>query len=261
VRELLQSYFRYWAVKLTKSEADRIKGLRVLVLGIYLADREHFALHLNERYGESKFLQVTQRWVSLNDTSRNEQLRLMTNSHNEALIPKFKLLNEMLEKEDLNQFDLILISDDDVKLPKGFLDKYVAAQTSLNIALAQPSRAIHSFYDHKLSLRRPWLKARQTRFVEIGPVFSFTLEAAKYLVPFDEKSAMGWGYDLIWPVIMERNNLQMGIVDLVSVDHSYRPQGQAYSRDSNRDTMNAYLKAHEHLEFSQVVKPLKNIYF
>jgi hypothetical protein len=91
------------------------------------------------------------------------------------------------------------------------------------------------------------LSARWTRFVEIGPVFSMRRDAARLLLPFDEASPMGWGYDFIWPVILERAGLRLGIVDAVPVDHNLRAHGAHYDYDSSRETMAEFLVPRPHL--------------
>ena len=156
--------------------------------------------------------------------------------------PKFVVLNRLLQHVNISDYDFIVITDDDFTVPKGFLDAYLSAQLRYGFALEQPARSWHCFHDPKITLRKPWLKARQTRFVEIGPVFSCVPKAANKLLPFDESSGMGWGYDVVWPMVQEQLGLSLGIVDAVSVDHSHRPQGAAYSQQVHRDIMVDYLQ-------------------
>ena len=257
-KNYLQQRFARWSVRSRAHQIRRLDGIRVLVVGIYLADRENFSAHLVERFSESKVLTVVQRWAALKGEAPEPHVRSVTRIVSDALIPKFQLLNQVLEEEDLTQYDLILVSDDDILLPQGFLDVYVDAQLQYGFALAQPARALHSYYDHRITLRKPWCKARQTRFVEIGPVFSFTRRAFPLLVPFDSASPMGFGFDFVWPVTLAREGLDMGIIDKVSVDHSFRPQGASYSQAENKAKMMEYLKNTPHLTPVQARQTLRH---
>jgi len=100
----------------------------------------------------------------------------------------------------------------------------------------------------------------ETRFVEIGPLFSFTRNLATHLLPFDEISPMGWGYDRVWPVVTIDIGLTMGIIDCISVDHSYRPQGVSYSKKENKITMNKYLEQHNHLKWREARRTVRSFF-
>lgn len=260
-RLFLQKKFAKWRVSLPERRLKSLEGLRVLVVGVYLADRENLVHHLVQRFSESSRLMVTQRWAALCGASSDPIVASVTSICCEQLIPKFTLMNQLLQQENLQNYDFILFSDDDVTLPQGFLESYIEAQGRYDFALAQPARAWHSFYDHKMVLRKPWLKARQTQFVEIGPVFSLDARAAKIILPFDESSPMGYGYDFCWPVGIATAGLKMGIIDSVSVDHSYRPQGAAYSTAQNNSMMNHYLSANAHLPKGEAMRVMKTHFF
>lgn len=261
VRLLLQKQFAQWRVSLPSRRRKSLDGLKVLVVGIYLADRENFANHLVRRFSESADLSVTQRWAALCGRSDDAVVSSVTAITSNQLVPKFKLLNQLLALDDLKNYDFIVFADDDVVLPQGFLDAYLEAQRRYGFALAQPARAWHSFYDHKMVVRKPWLKARETRFVEIGPVFSLDARAAKVILPFDESSPMGYGYDFCWPVEIAKAGLKMGIIDAVSVDHSFRPQGASYSAAHNNAVMEKYLSGRDHLTRDEAMQTLRQHVF
>ncbi|HEY6529394.1 MAG TPA: hypothetical protein VIZ65_11920 [Cellvibrionaceae bacterium] len=247
IQRYLRQHFAHWQVSPRPERVEKISGKNILVLGIYLADRPNLTLHLVERFAQSQHMSVTQRWAALNGASDEPSVQAVTVLAPQAPVPKFSLLNKLLEGVNLEDYDAILVTDDDITLPLGFIDAYFAEQFHYNFALAQPARAWHSFYDHRFTLRRLMCRARQTHFVEIGPVFSFTAEVAPSLLPFNETSPMGWGYDFVWPVLVEQQGRRMGIIDSVSVDHSHREQGAAYSRGEQKRSMQTYLAAHSHL--------------
>lgn len=220
--------------------------LRILVVGIYLSERAHRSQQLIEAYGATAH-QVDQLWVAIGNGPMPEAQAPFAHLRWSEKAPKFVILNRVLAKRDLDVYDYVLISDDDIVLCRGFVDAYLAWIAHCKFSIAQPARARHSFKDHRFALQRRWIKARQTRFVEIGPVVSFDRAARRCLLPFDESSPMGWGYDFVWPVIAQDQGLRMGIVDATPVDHSFRPQSATYSRDANREVAERYLQTHAHL--------------
>jgi hypothetical protein len=246
LRQKLQKHFKHWDVTNKKPNLGmHTSPKKILIAGIYLADRENLAPHLCQRLGESTCHQVDQVWAGVFGYHADPVVRQLTRFVVDKPTNKFEILNRLLQNVDINSYDFLVISDDDIGLPAGFLDCYIALQENLGFVLAQPARAIHSLYDHKFTLRRPWLVARRTQFVEIGPIFSISKSALKLLTPFDVRPPMGWGLDLIWPHIL--SGIPMGIIDAISVDHSYRPQGITYDRNESIDEMNRILACTPHV--------------
>ena len=140
-----------------------------------------------------------------------------------------------------------MVCDDDVTLPEGFLDAYLEVVAAYDFALAQPARSHDSFIDHPFVEQLNGLSARQTRFVEIGPLFSIRADAVPALVPFDEASPMGWGYDFVWPLTMERAGFKLGIVDRTPVVHSFRKPVAHYDHGIADGAMQRYLDARPHV--------------
>jgi len=229
------------------ADAAALKGLRVLVVGVYLGERENSVAHLVRRFADSDGLAVEQRWACVGPASSDPAVRAVTVIVEAQRTPKFTLLNRLLATVDTAAYDHIVFSDDDIFVRRGFLAHYLALARHFDFAVAQPARAWHSFFDHEFVLTRPFLAARETRFVEIGPVFSFDRAAARRLLPFDEASPMGWGYDHVWPALLAPLGLRMGIVDAARVDHSLRPQAIAYRKPEEAAKMAAYFAANPHV--------------
>jgi hypothetical protein len=220
---------------------------RVLVLGIYLANRRHTADHLARRFGESRQCEVDQKWVALNGSPSDPFLGRHTVMQLAGFVPKFVIMNRLLAQTPWQDYDFIVFSDDDVYLPSGFLDAYLAQQVEFGLALAQPARTRNSWADRKFCRQMKGIRGRVTRYVEIGPVFSVTREFAPAILPFDETSPMGWGYDYVWPLLAEAAGRRIGIVDATPVDHSIRDQAAAYDKYGAGAAMAAYLAKHRHL--------------
>ncbi len=220
---------------------------RVLAVGIYLADREHLAADIAAELSRSAAWSVDQRWISLGRSSVPPALAAVTASRTDRPQPKFPLLNGLLRAIDLAPYEAVIVCDDDISLPAGFLDRYLALVEKHDLALAQPARTHDSYIDHRIVEQLDGLDARRTRFVEIGPLFSMRRSAYALLMPFDESSPMGWGYDFVWPVTMEEAGLRMGIVDATPVAHKLRKPAAHYSLAAELRAMKAFLRTRAHL--------------
>lgn len=220
---------------------------RVLVLGIYLADRKNLVRHIVQELGEAMRYRVTQRWAALNGKAPAPHVARVTHIEISQRVPKFALLNRLMEGVNITDYDFILLCDDDIQLPEAFLDRFLDRQILYDFALAQPARTHDSYTDHPIVEQVDDLDARRTRFVEIGPVVCMRRDAALHLLPLDETSGMGWGVDFIWPVIMEQAKLKMGIIDATPVAHKLRPPVQTYDHSEAVSQMRAYLSDKPHL--------------
>ena len=126
--------------------------------------------------------------------------------------------------------DWLLVVDDDVRLPRRFLDRFVAVCEAFGLDLAQPAQTLRSHSAWKVTRRRPASLVRETRFVEIGPVTAISRRAATELLPFPELR-YGWGLDLHWAALADQRGWRLGIVDALPARHESSPVGAAYSRE------------------------------
>jgi len=225
----------------------RLRQPRVLVLGIYLADRPNLIRHIVQTLGESMRYRVTQRWAALNGEAPAQHVEKVTRLKLRQRVPKFALLNRLTEGVNVADYDFILLCDDDIQLPESFLDRFLDRQALYDFALAQPARTHDSYTDHPIVEQVDGLDGRRTRFVEIGPVVCMRRDAALHLLPLDETSGMGWGVDFIWPVVMEQAKLKMGIIDATPVAHKLRPPVQTYDHSEAVSQMRVYLSDKPHL--------------
>ncbi len=112
---------------------------------------------------------------------------------------KFQALNRLLAHA--RDADLVLFVDDDVRLPRGFLRNYVALQSRLGVAVAQPALSAESFHSHPITVEQKGCWARRTDFVESGPVVSMRRDFLDLVAPFPESNPMGWGLDIRWSAL------------------------------------------------------------
>ena len=201
----------------------------VLVLGIYLADRQNNVADIIATMAGTRSFQVEQRWIAMCGGPPCAAVAAVTAERLDELTPKGVVINAQLAAVDLARFDYVVLCDDDVVLPAGFLDSLLALQDRLELRIAQPARTMNSFIDLPIVEQHPGLVARQTLFVEQGPVISVHRTAFDVVFPFDLTSPMGWGLENVWSLRASEAALKMGIIDNVPVDHSMRRPVANYS--------------------------------
>jgi hypothetical protein len=228
---------------------------KVLICGVYLADHENWAADEIRVFFESRNHEVEQRWIALDVSGTGKGDLPCTVTTLRQVTPKFTLINGLLE--DLGEFEFVVFADDDVKLPPEFLDPFLALVDQFGFAIAQPARTPDSYVDHLITTQMPGLTGRLTRFVEIGPVFCIRRSAFRLLLPFDTRSPMGWGLDYVWPALIERHGLRMGIIDATPVGHNLRKPLTNYSRPEVERDMKKLLQEVPHLSIAEAFTVLE----
>lgn len=241
--------------------ARRVERCRILVVGVYMRDMEtlapEVALGLASRRHE-----VTQAWASIGTGQHGAALmQPWTRLEFAQPVPKFTVINALLAQHDLRAFTHVVVSDDDIEFPPRFLDDYIGLQEHYGFALAQPARSVQSNIDHRVTRERHSRMARQTRFVEIGPLFSVAASAFPVLLPFDESFYMGWGLDHVWPVALARAGLTMGVIDRTPIHHRFRPVASSYPQDSARARMAESLVGRETIASRDRRHPVRSHWF
>lgn len=229
---------------------------KVLVVGIYLAGELNTVSDIVPILGETARYDVTQHWIALSGDAPTPEVSAVTVRHVNEMTPKFALLNELLIDANVEQYEYVLLTDDDVVFPRGFTDRFFSLQSSLGFVLAQPARTANSYIDHPIVEQQLGVLARQTMFVEIGPVVAWHRSVHQLLYPFDLSSSMGWGYENVWSYLFAQRKLKMGIIDAVPVDHSVRPVTKHYTWDAADKGRTMYLQQREHLSIEQCARVL-----
>jgi GT2 family glycosyltransferase len=144
---------------------------------------------------------------------------------------KFENLNLLLAAHGGGRadHDWLLTIDDDVELPRGFLDRFLFLCERFSLALAQPAHRLHSHAAWPVTRRRPGSVVRETCFVEIGPVTGFARSTFATLLPFPELR-MGWGLDVHWAALAREHGWRCGILDAVAIRHRVAPAAAGYAR-------------------------------
>ena len=128
-------------------------------------------------------------------------------------------------------FDWLVVIDDDVVLPRAFLDRFIAICEALGLDLAQPAQTWRSHAGWRVTRRRGGSIARETGFVEIGPVTAFRREVAAKLLPFPALR-YGWGLDVHWSALARESGWRLGVVDALPIRHDAAPVASGYSHEA-----------------------------
>jgi GT2 family glycosyltransferase len=162
---------------------------------------------------------------------------------------KWQNVNALLAERPPEQPDWLLVVDDDVVLPRGFLDRFLLAAERYGFRLAQPAHAFASHAAYDVTRRRPGVLAHRTRFVEIGPVTAFSADAAAVLLPFPPLR-MGWGLDAHWSALAAERGWPIGVVDATPVRH-LKPVASDYPRDAAIAEAEAFLDGRAYVTRSE----------
>lgn len=168
---------------------------------------------------------------------------------------KFQNLNRMLARHSLEQLDWLLVVDDDVVLPRRFLDRFLFLAERFSLDLAQPAHAAGSHAAWEVTRRQAGSVVRETRFVEIGPVTAFAGRTLSTLLPFPDLR-MGWGLDLHWAALASERGWRCGVVDAVPIRHRAAPAASGYSRDQAIEEARAFLEDRPYLPATEAERTL-----
>jgi len=168
---------------------------------------------------------------------------------------KFENLNRLLEEHPAAGHDWLLVIDDDVELPHGFLDRLLFLAERFQLTLAQPAHRLDSHGAWAVTRRRRGSVLRETAFVEIGPVTAFAAPAFEVLLPFPDLR-MGWGLDLHWAALARREGWRCGVIDAVPIGHRAAPAGGAYGREQAIAEARGFLDGRPYLKAPEAERTL-----
>ncbi len=165
---------------------------------------------------------------------------------------KFENLNALLAEHPIaDGVDWLLVIDDDVDLPHGFLDRFLALAEAGGLRLAQPAHRLHSHAAWAITRRVRGSLWRETSFVEIGPVTAFHRDTFAALLPFPPLR-MGWGLDVHWSALAREHGWPIGIVDATPVGHTLRPAADTYPRAQAIEEGRAFLDGKPYVRREEV---------
>jgi len=153
---------------------------------------------------------------------------------------KFENLQQLLQRIPIDGVDWLLLIDDDVALPRGFLDEFVSLAERFDLAMAQPAHRWRSHAAWKVTRRRPFSAVRETAFVEIGPLCALRSQTFETLLPFPPLR-FGWGLDAHWSALARSHGWRQGVVDATPIQHGLRRIASSYDPADAIDEGRAFL--------------------
>ena len=169
---------------------------------------------------------------------------------------KFENLNALLAAHPpAGRHDWLLLVDDDVALPRRFLDRFLFLAERFDLALAQPAHRHRSHAAWELTRRRRGALVRETAWVEIGPVVALRADTWRHLLPFPS-TRMGWGLDAHWAALAREHGWRVGIVDATPIRHLLRPIAAGYAAQEAVEEARAFLAERPYLSAQESQRTL-----
>ncbi len=168
---------------------------------------------------------------------------------------KFENLNALLAEHPPHASDWLLVVDDDVALPRGFLDAFLFLAERWDLRLAQPAHRRRSHAAWAVTRRRGASVVRETGFVEIGPISAFHSSTFETLLPFPALKA-GWGLDSHWAALARAQGWRIGVVDATPIRHVLRPIADSYRRADALAEGRAFLAERPHVTSAEAQRTL-----
>lgn len=169
---------------------------------------------------------------------------------------KFENINYLLSHLQLEQYDWLVLLDDDVYLPKRFLDKALFLLEHFDISLASPAQMHRSHAAWQVTRRVTGSLLRETNFAEIGPVTLFHRRTFEKLLPFPQLK-MGWGLDAHWAAIAKQEKWRQAVIDATPVLHSHSKVASSYSQEEALHEATEFLSSREYLTREDLQRTLR----
>lgn len=230
--------------------ADAIAPVEVLVAGIYVRDPGHLPACIEAAAASRHDIRVVLGTMGEQPAPAVHDATVVSGLTG----GKFPNANAALRAAGPPRPRWTIVIDEDVRLPERFFDRFIAIAETFDFAIAQPALSLRSFFSYRLNRRRPLAIARETRFVEIGPLTAFRADAAARLIPFPEETGMGWGLDVHWPAVAAREGWRMGVVDATPIGHEQAPFGATYSVQQAQRDEAAWLRDAETVPRSEALR-------
>ncbi len=131
---------------------------------------------------------------------------------------RFSNLNKLYCSRPVHPGAWVVISDDDAIFAKGTLSSTIRFMVSAGFSLAQPSHSVLGWWTSLFNIGRPLLKARDTNYVEQGPVLIADSSFSKSMFPLPDEGDMGWGVEAEW-YPLKSDAFRFGVIDCCRIVH------------------------------------------
>ena len=153
---------------------------------------------------------------------------------------KYHNINLALATYNVADYDWLIVIDDDVDIPRKFLDNFLFLATLGGLKLCQPAHRYFSYGSYDVTYRRFNSLVRTTHFVECGPITAFHRDIVPHIYPFPDLR-WAWGMDVHWSEIARAAGMSIGIVDATPIGH-LRPVAGTYGFDTAIAEARNYLR-------------------
>lgn len=210
---------------------------KILIVGVEVASRPAWMARVVQRLSASRH-EITVATKDVDGTPRLANLNLLLASHEPMA------------------FDWIIVVDDDVELPEGFTDNFIFLMDHFGFSIGQPAHNLVSHASYLINLRHWGTIARQTGYVEVGPLVALRRETFAALLPFPE-IGMGWGVDVHWSYLAKRNGWRQGVVDALPIRH-VNPVGASYNSGEARRQATEFVATHGGLPRREALRTIRS---
>jgi hypothetical protein len=151
---------------------------------------------------------------------------------------RFALLNRLAEGVDPRHW--LAICDDDTRIAYPWtISTFLTVCARVGFDLAQPAHAPDSLHAHPFT-EQQWGLARDTTYVETGPILAMSPRLRRRALPFPVGTQMGWYADVEWTDLVAEG-YRLGIVDAVPLEHMALP-GATYDQEEEHAWLDAALQ-------------------
>jgi hypothetical protein len=149
---------------------------------------------------------------------------------------RFSNLNQLYGAKTIAEGSWVVLADDDVLFVRGSLSRTISIMKQAGLSLAQPTQSILGWWSRPFNIARPFLVARDSNYVEQGPLLVADPVFAKVILPLPVEDDMGWGIEAEW-YRAKQGRYRLGLIDDCRVVHCARA-GARYSHGPEMNGMN-----------------------
>ena len=155
--------------------------------------------------------------------------------------PRMHLLQGLITRYPPGQGRWTMLFDDDVHFAFHNPEDFFRVAEHATFGICQPAHTASSYATYPMTRARCLSVARETEFVEVGPVVLFSPAATKHVLPFPPRIQMGWGLDVEWLRLARAGLVRLGVVDAAPIVHE-GIVGRDYVQSGESELLGAYLR-------------------
>jgi hypothetical protein len=152
---------------------------------------------------------------------------------------RFTHLNWLYGAKSIEEGSWVVLTDDDFLFTKGGLTQTISLMKRAGFSFAQPGQSILGWWTSLFNVARPFSMARDTNYVEQGPLVIADPAFASQILPFPEDGDMGWGIEAQWYRIKE-GRFRIGVIDACRLSH-WGQNATSYEAEPEIERMNERL--------------------